>query len=436
MKQKVLILSYYFPPMGMGGTQRIAKFCKYLPEFGWQPLVVTVKSVQYYAQDSTLLQDLPGVKIYRTGSLDPLRLLAWWREHRQMRQKSSHPTPKAPWSGKSWLTLLNKIVSGWLLIPDSKILWLPFALIKAIQIIQKEKIQIILTTSPPHSSHLAGVILKWLLKIKWIADFRDEWTEGESQPCPTVVHKVINRSLERLVLKQADHVIGICQKLVDNLQRKANRTASAFSVIMNGYDAADFRLTTSTPPTKKLTFVHCGSISKVSNPEPFLAAMSTVFQERPELAPAIQIRFVGTDIFSQLLPLLEKYELRDNVEIVGYVPHQIAIQEMFMADVLLLFVIKTSGEEIITSKIFEYLATGRTILAIIPEGELAEIIRTAHAGYILSHADLMQLKQTILLLYEKYRKHQLNKQPHPYIKRFERRFLTENLAHLMVKEVR
>lgn len=420
--------------MGMGGTQRLAKFCKYLPAFDWEPIVITVKPVHYYAQDNTLLADVRQTSIHRTGSLDPLRLMAWWRERNISKTQPADSTKvtEKKWQNKSWLKFLNQIIGGWLLIPDSKILWLPFALIKAIKIMRRENIQVILTSSPPQSGHLIGLFLKIFFDVKWIADFRDEWTGGESQPCPTIIHRRLNKFLEKRVLRTADQVIGICERLVQNLKRKANqKSALKFHVIMNGFDAADFENKSNAAQNQQFTILHCGSLSKVSQPEPFLAALTRLYEVHPHLSEKFQVQFVGTDIFGQLNPLLEKYKLTDKITRINYVPHHEAIQYMQSAHLLLLLVIKQTKEEIITGKIFEYLATGRPVLAIIPEGELAQIIRQANAGQVVSFNNTSQIEDTILTCYRLFQKNRLPVTPDDYIQQFERKNLTRKLAAIM-----
>ncbi|MBD3287531.1 hypothetical protein GF337_01895, partial [candidate division KSB1 bacterium] len=131
-KGSVLLLCYYFPPMGMGGTQRSAKFAKYLGAFGWKPTVVTVKDVHYYAHDESLLEEIHHVEIVRTESLDPLRILARFKGHRK--QTSALQANK-----RSFFNYLNSFIGSWLFIPDSKMLWVPFAIIRSLRLIRKKR---------------------------------------------------------------------------------------------------------------------------------------------------------------------------------------------------------------------------------------------------------------------------------------------------------
>jgi len=256
--KKVLFLCYYFPPMGMGGTQRSAKFVKYLPAFSWKPIVVSVKDVEYYAKDETLLDEIGTTEIIRTESLDPLRLFARFANKRK--QDIESPEIESSKRTSKLLNFLNQIIVGWLLIPDSKILWLPFALKASLKLIKTQKIGIVYTTSPPHSAHLGGLIIKLMTGVKWVADFRDDWTGGESQPCPTIFHRFINRLLEKLVLKSAVRVIAMCDHLTHNLKKKNGYQfqINKFNTITNGYDRDDFSGLLNVPLHSRFTITHCG----------------------------------------------------------------------------------------------------------------------------------------------------------------------------------
>ena len=424
-KNKALLISYYFPPMGMGGTQRAAKFAKYLPKYDWEPIVITVKDVHYYAQDNTLLKEVEHVSIIRTESLDPLRLLARFRKNKEL------PTNKiSAKSSKSILNILNIYIGNWFLIPDSKILWVPFAVITAIKLIKLHKINIIFTTSPPHSAHFVGLITKMFTSVKWIADFRDDWTGGESQPCPTVIHTIINKFLEKIVLKKADHIVGMCDHLTNILKIKSSTYTNKFSTIMNGYDSEDFLPLLNTPLNKKFTITHCGSISKVSDPEPFLKAISILFKEKSYLTNQINIQFIGADIFGNLDRILHKYDLSHIIKPIKYLPHNEALSKTMSSHMLLLTILKKSDEEIITGKIFEYLASGKFILLITSNGYTAKLVQKLQKGIIIDPEDSQGLKNSILKFYEMYQAGRLFSGKPLSVSQFDRENQTKTLAAL------
>ena len=421
---KVLFFCYYFPPMGMGGTQRATKFVKYLPAFNWQPIVVTVKNVKYYAQDLTLLDDVSKSKIIRTESLDPLRLF--------FRIASSGEKTRAlkPANGSfSILNFLNKILVNWLLIPDSKILWLPFSIFTSLKLIKQNKVRIIFTTSPPHSAHLGGLILKWITSVKWVADFRDDWTGGESQPSPTILHSFLNKFFEKFVLKFADRVISMCDPLTENLRKKGSCFQTGkFLTITNGYDAEDFSGLIKQTPHSKFTITHAGSISKVSDPQSFLKAIHSLFEQNPHLQDRIRIQFFGTDIFGNLNHLIKKYNLSKNIFPIKYLPHQEVLKEVMKSHLLLLVINKRTDEEIITSKVFEYLGAGKPILLISGEGEVAILIRKFKRGSVVKDKNIGEIKETIFKCYDLYQKGCLKFSEPISLKQFDRKYLAGNLA--------
>ncbi|UCE08246.1 MAG: glycosyltransferase [bacterium] len=428
--KKVLFLCYYFPPMGMGGTQRSAKFVKYLPKYNWEPIVLTVKDVHYYAHDMSLLHEISNCKIYRTESYDPLRLLA-----RLMRTSSNDKNgikSTIPNLRSKFLNWLNQFTSGGLLIPDSKILWLPFALKSTLPLIREYKIEIIYTTSPPHSAHLGGLLLKLATGIKWIADFRDDWTGGESQPNPSIIHTFVNRLMEKFVLKIADRVIGMCDHLTQSLSRKSGHISKnkKFLTIMNGYDREDFSGLENLPLNSRFTITHCGSISRVSDPEPFLKAVKFLFQQHPKLKDQILIQFFGIDIYGRLDYVAQSLGLEQNISQIRYLSHREALKEIMQSHLLLLTIFKRTNEEIITGKLFEYLASGKPILLISSEGEVARIVRVLDRGVVVKNHDIQGIQNAILTCLQKYQEGRSLFSDPLSIPQFDRERLTGKLAEV------
>lgn len=423
--KKALLLCYYFPPMGMGGTQRSAKFVKYLPQFNWEPIVITVKDVRYYAHDISLLKEIGDPKIIRTESLDPLRLSAWLSRAKTFKKIHSSSDTR-----KGILNILNQLICGWLLIPDSKILWLPFAIYRAIKIINKNKIKVFYTTSPPHSAHLGGIAIKFITGVRWVADFRDDWTGGESQANPTIFHTFINRLLEKFVLKYADRIIGMCEHLTTSLFKKSGNIElrGKFQTIMNGYDAEDFSDLMNVTPHPRFTITHCGSISRVSDPEPFLKALQRLFHKDPELTKKIQMQFIGMDIFNRLDELVSGLKLTPYIKPIQYLPHREAIKEVMRSHLLLLTIFKKTDEEIITGKFFEYLASGKPILLISSGGEVAGIVQKLKRGAVVYNDNIMGIEQAILSYFNKFEKGELSFDQALSVSQFDRKNLTRRLA--------
>ena len=416
--------------MGMGGTQRSAKFVKYLPKFNWEPIVVTVKDVHYYAHDSSLLKEIGNSKIIRTESFDPLRLLARLKPASATHEKAVQTSSQNRKS--KFLNLLNNFMTRWLFIPDSKILWLPYALIKSLSTILEHKIEIIYTTSPPQSAHIGGLLLKLVTGAKWVADFRDDWTGGESQPSPSILHTFVNRMMEKFVLKAADRVIGMCHHLTTNLGRKNGYLShnKKFITIMNGYDREDFSGLEQLPTGSRFTITHCGSISRVSNPDPFLKAIQSLFQQQPHLKDQISIQFFGMDIYDRLDSLLKSLGLEQNILPIRYLPHREALKEMMQSHLLLLTIFKKTNEEIITGKVFEYLASGKPILLISSEGEVARILRSLDRGVVLDNHNIPGIQNAILNYFEQWQHGEMRFNDPLSLPQFDREQLTSQLAEV------
>lgn len=422
--KKVLILAYYFPPLGLGGTQRAVKFVKYLPEFGWEPFVITVKDVAYYAKDPTLLDDLQNAKIFRTGSLDPQRLLAIF----SYRKKESIVNQKTPFKRK-WL-ILNKIVSS-VFIPDSKVLWLPFAFIKALLIKKKENINCLLTTSPPHSIHLAGFFLKSLTNISWIADFRDGWSDGNFQKEPTRIHKWINRYLEKKVLKKADRVIGVSTKLVELFKNKIPEHTSKFYVITNGFDAEDVLNIKDIPSNEKFTITFCGAVTSISPVRSFLESLGRLIKKQPIFKDEIFVKIIGVDLEGLVEESICQFGLHEVVKCIGYLSHRDALQQIFQADLLLYPIARWARRDFIPGKTFEYLASGNLVLAIGPEVEGFLILKKANRVELVSHDNLEVIEHAILKYYHLFKQNLLPKGQYVDISKFERKQLTKKLAEIL-----
>lgn len=421
--------------MGMGGSQRSSKFVKYLPAYDWEPIVLTVKDVRYYALDDFLLDDIKNRTVIRTESFDPLRLL-----NRLGSGRTKNKTENNVSKGHSKiLNFINQSIFSWLCLPDSKILWLPFLLISAFKTFRKHDIGVVYTTSPPHSAHLAGVILKLFKKVTFVADFRDDWAGGESQPSPTIVHDFFNRLLEKIVLKTADIVISMCDPLTKNLFKKSGRWSdqNKFITVTNGYDCEDFLSVLNQPTSLKFTITHGGSISKVSDPDPFLQAVSMLFDEKPDLKEEIQVQFFGTDLFGRFDYLINKYNLQKYISPVSYLSHPEVLKKIMQSHVLLLTINRTTQEEIITSKVFEYLASGKSILLISEKGEVARMVKNLNRGTVIDPEDIIGIKDAIFDFYQKYKNRRLNFAEPLSIKQYDRKLLTGKLAEIFsqVKKV-
>lgn len=400
--KKVLVVAYYYPPMGMGGVQRTAKFVRYLSDFGWEPTVLTVKPIHYYAHDNTLLEEVSGVRTIRTDSMDPLRLQF------QFKRILGKQNPSSSASGKSsFLEKVNFNLSPWLFIPDTKIPWVPWAVHRAKQCLKKDSYDLIFTTSPPHSVHLVGRQLKKKTSIPWVADFRDNWLAEAYEKLPTPFHRMLNRQMATSCVQQADHVIAICDPIADYLRQLSGKSASDFTVLPNGFDRSDFDSVPVSGKNKKLTISYCGGLYPARSPEPFFKGLALALNRLPAMADAIHIRFVGSINGVPMAELINKYGLNNVVTTYGYVTHDESIRYLCSSDLLLLLISSDSSPGIVTGKVFEYLASEKPVLGIVPQGEAAKLLVEHQRGWVVHPDDIEHIAQTLLKILEHYQKGKL-----------------------------
>ena len=258
--KKILIITYYWPPSGGPGVQRWLKFSKYLPEFGYDPIIITVdpEKAEYPIKDHTLEQDVrAGQIVYRTDCS------GIYEYYKKLTKAQS-----APYSGfvnegtPSLKQKIARFIRGNFFLPDARRGWNKHAYRQAIKIIQEEKIDAVITTGPPMSTHLVGQKLKKRFHLHWIADFRDPWTDiyYYNKMYPTPIAKAIDRKYERNVLLDADQVITVSDYIKKQLAAKSPAIqASKIKVIANGFDAEDFDLII--PKEDVFTITYTGTLA-------------------------------------------------------------------------------------------------------------------------------------------------------------------------------
>lgn len=408
----------------MGGTQRVAKFVKYLPEFGWKPVVVTVKDIFYYAEDRSLLEDVKDAQVRRTGSLDPQRLLELFSNVRAPRQKVAHSNEP------SWTHKVNRLLS-WMLLPDTKLLWQPFAYKAAMDIIRAGKIDCLLTTSPPHSVHLAGSLLHKMYKIPWVADFRDGWASGNFQYEPTKLHRRLNNLLEEHILKQADQVISVSAPLTEKLQQCDLENRGRFYTITNGFDRQDFSEQKPQSEDDVFTITYSGAMSNIAPLQGFFTALSELLKSQPDLRKKLGVRLVGLDMEGQMQRFVTDAGLKELVTFCGYRPHTEAVGFLLKSHLLLYPVADWANDDFVPGKTFEYMAAQKPVLALGPNVEGVRLLKNVadvdHAG----HKDISKIVDLLEARIEGEWGMSQNSSKGKTLERFERKTLTRKLASIL-----
>jgi len=428
MKQ-VLIVAYEFPPRGGVASLRLLKFVKYLPEFGWKPVVLTVQANAEYPHDPELERETPpGTPIHRIWHPDSKKVA-------RILDKAFWPFYKLG-HGDKVKRLPGKLIK-WLAIPDDKIGSLPQAIVSGHNLIRRYSVDAIMTTGSPWTAHLIGFLLRKTTGMPWLADYRDPWSTRLVQTFPTRIHKKINRMLDTAVVRAADCVSAVSVPLLNELIGLTGRRDSGkFVVISNGYDPDDFTIKGDggrSGDEKRLEIVHSGSLYGPQTGKYFLAALSSLIEAGDIPASNIRVSFVGQISTKDFV----EYEGADWLTLPGYVSHRAAIKYIQSAGLLLLLVNPLLGTGATTGKVFEYIASGIPILALTSnESAAAKIIRSTQTGVVVDPEDIGQIRQALKALFEQWQAGQLHIMPNwEAIRQYDRRRLTSVLSECLDRMV-
>ncbi|MDR0544218.1 MAG: glycosyltransferase family 4 protein [Odoribacteraceae bacterium] len=378
--KKVLVITYYWPPAGGPGVQRWLKFASYLPGFGYDPIILTVDpdKAEYPVRDDSLQKEVsPQRRIYRTTTSGCYGLY-----------KRLAKARTAPYSGfveegrPSWKQKISRFIRGNFFLPDARRGWNKHARREATRLIREEGIDTIITTGPPMSTHLIGKRMQRALAVRWIADFRDPWTDiyYYNKLYPTPLARAIDRRYERSVLERADAVITVSHHTRDQFLAKSPAIDPAkCRVIHNGYDRRDFYR--ECPKTKGFTITYTGTLAADYTISAFIEAVRELL---PRSSP--ELHFVGR---VDPLRARELDTLADRVTFHPFVPHAEAIRWMRRSSVLLLIIPDTPGKHgNLPGKLFEYIGAGTPVLCLgPPDGEAARVLRASCAGQTFDYND-------------------------------------------------
>lgn len=418
--KRVLLVAYDFPPRGAAGVFRVAKFARYLPEWGWEPVVVTVADAGPHP-DPALLDELPpGIEILRVGAATRAR-------------PSAAAVPVAP--GQGWRSSPRR----WI-VPDPQIVWIPGAVRAAAERLKRGGIAAIMTSAPPFSTSLVGYILKRMHPhLPWLMDMRDLWSEGPDQRL--LLPYKLNRSLEQLCLRTADHTTVVTEGVRQLMIRRLAADPERMTTLTNGFDPNDLpspllgreRAANGAGP-RPLLLQYVGTISGMRTPasEGFFTALRRLQREGVD-SGQLRVQLIGS-FAPPVHRWAEELVAAGIVEILPFLPHSEAIRGMAGADALLLILTDDwEGRVVHTSKLFEYLAVGRPILAVAPPGEVTRLLEQEQAGVWASPGDVDAIVAALrgLLATHANGESIVAEATGGRFRRFERRELTGQLARLL-----
>ncbi|OGB66905.1 MAG: hypothetical protein A2Y94_02355 [Caldithrix sp. RBG_13_44_9] len=430
--KKVLIISYYWPPSGGPGSQRAVKFAKYLPLFGWQPLIFTVKSGEYPYLDPSLENDIhPDLKIFKSSAIEPFHL---FKKLSGLDSSARLAVGHLTQSSKSLKNRVFNWIRANIFIPDARIGWLPAAILKLDQLFKQEEIQLIFTSSPPHSLQLIGRHLKKKYHLPWVADFRDPWSDIQYYQVfkRSSFAQKIDQALEKSVLLKSDHLVNVSQTVMEGYLKKVPTAnlRNKFTVIPNGFDQQDFLA----PPVKAdnyFTILHSGNLNATQNPEIFWQSIRNILESNPSLKQTIRIQLIGNTVPDIQLAVVRNH-LQEVVDFQPFIPHSEIINKIQQADLLLSVVPDVPDNKgIVLSKNFEYIGSGKPVLIIGPgDSDIGKIIADFSNSKICNYHDMDGCKNFILQTIHDWRKGKVRLIPDSIREKFSRQQLTGQLADI------
>lgn len=402
--KRVLFVAYYFPPSGGPGVQRTLKFVRYLPEFGWEPAVLTVRDADWPARDETLLAQIPvGTPVVRTPIPEPYTVYRALTGRAKGEAVDVNVNTAAPGGGGgSFREGLARWVRGMFFIPDARVGWLLTGPGPGTRLAREFGADLVYSSSPPYTCALLGRAVARRAGIPWIPEFRDPWTEFLSAPKRPAPARALDRRLERGVYRSASRVVVAWKGIAEDFRSKyPAEDAGKFRLIENGYDPKDLE-GIAPVHNAKFTVVYTGSMYGVRNPDAFLrgAAMA---RAAGTLDPARTcLRFIGR-FGDEVRAMFRRPEIAGMVEETPYVPHAESVAQALGAHALLLVVDDYPGaESIVPGKVYEYVGARRPVLAMAPEGAVAELIRKTEAGRVVGQHDAEGVADALARWFEEW----------------------------------
>lgn len=427
-KKRVLILTYYWPPSGGSGVQRWLKFAKYLPEFGWEPIIYTAENPEYPVIDTSLEAEVPeGLTVLKQPIFEPYDFYKKF-----MGQKKSEKIQTGFITDKK-LTFKEKLarfIRGNFFIPDARILWVRPSVAFLSKWIKENPVDVIISTSPPQSIHLIGLTLKKMTGLPWMADFRDPWTRvfyfDELRLTPVSGRKHLR--LEKQVLSSADKVLVTSRDLATDFKSLYNRD---YSLLTNGFDKEVLGHEAPTSPDPEFVISHIGSFMPTMNHLALWTALKEIWEEIPGFRDDFRLRLIGK-VDQSVKAAITSAGLEGNLELVDYVPHAEVIKLQQRSQVLLLSLPKAPNADLVVpGKLFEYMASGRPVLCLsYPGGHPESIVESTQCGRVASFEDKEKIKEIVLKYYQAYKGEGL-KSKSIGIEKYSRRGLTQSLSEIL-----
>ncbi len=442
--KNILFVTYHLWPKGLSAVRRITNFSKNLSKNGFECTILAAEPVndelsfhfkKKYDGDLGVLENVKVVAIPTFENLFIIRLIK-----------------------------KNKVLAGilnFLLLPDLQIIWIFSAVRACLKMVKEDKVDAVYVTSQPNSTQFIGLIVSWITRVPWIAEFRDPWIQFFLKSWPTRLHYWADRFLEKLIYKNADEIVVVTpMSKTDLVENNPFLNPACIHVIPNGYSSESFLSLKNIKEKNKFTISFIGrtywpyyydnnekatlaevmkrnflkySVTKVdrnsTTPYCFLEAVNILLAKYPELSSKIEVEFVGA-VWRPMEKIVRRFSLEDVVSIKGFISHSACIEKMHNADVLL-YILGQSKSPLYTvaARLYEYMASMKPILALVPEGDSANFLKKSGLAFFANPTDSEDIAKVIYKLYEKWEKGLLEVSfDKDFIEKFEYENLTRDLS--------
>jgi glycosyltransferase involved in cell wall biosynthesis len=421
---RLLIVSFYFPPAGGGGVQRVLKLCRHLPAHGIDVDVLAPDDPRWEASDPGLASAIPpGTTVHRAAYRGPS-------------QERSPAARLAEAQGLRRAAVRAAIVGRGLLLPDPEVAWAPGAIRAALRIVREREIDVVLTTSPPSSVHLVGAAVHRRSGVPWVADLRDSWLANPHRRYErrsVRAKRRVEGTVARRTLARASAVVAVTPFIRDEAAELVP-PGTPLEVVANGVDFDDFEGLLH-EPGPRLRLLHAGSFFGQRTPRPLLGALAVLLERRPELRGLVEARFFGT-----FRPADREWAdglgLGDALRIEGFRPHAETLAAMKASDALLLLIPRAGGrgQSVLSGKVYEYLAAERPILALVPpDGAAADLLRQTGSGWVADPDDEDAIGEALERVVEEWQAGSLGGRtlPQAWRERLDRRARAAEIAAVL-----
>ena len=416
---KVLVIAYYYPPLGLSGVQRTLKFTKYFKDYNWSPTVITTGKIGYFAYDENLLAEAEsaGIEIIRTEAINPNSIL---------KQKGTVTMPS------TWLMKLLGRISKTFFIPDNKKYWANKAAKEANIELTKNNYDAIYISVPPFSSILPIINLKDKFDVPIFVDYRDSWLLNQFRFYPTPYHKYKHKKIEDKVLRKIDRVIVVNRIIKENLIKNYQYlNFKDIDIIPHGYDQEDFDNCIPLPKeNSKMVITYAGIFYEDITPKYLLEGFKKLSLEEPDIASNIELHFVG-HFKKENRKLVKKLKLEPFIREIGYLSHNEVIKRITSSDLLwLMLPNKVRMQNVSPGKLFEYFGTRKPIIASLPEGIAKNAAKEYGASYLTLPDDLDEIKNTLVKVHNDFLHNQFPKCNEEYVQKLSRKVQASELVKI------